>query len=82
MKSKGVERLLRLLLVLLGIGIGLAVCQLGLQWYRLANDSVMPAWVPPAGYIGMGLLAGFTVVMMFINRKRIVEDEKKNANIK
>ena len=27
-------------------------------------------------YIGMGLLSGFTVVMMFINRKRIVADEK------
>ena len=28
-------------------------------------------------YIGMGLLAGFTVVMMYVNRKRIVEDEKE-----
>lgn len=64
MKSKGVERLLRLLLVLLGIGIGLAVCQLGLQWYRLANDSVMPAWVPPAGYIGMGLLGGLVFLLL------------------
>jgi len=31
-------------------------------------------------YIGMGLLSGFTVVMMFINRRRIVADEKQNMN--
>ena len=30
-------------------------------------------------YIGMGLLSGFTVVMMFINRRHIVADEKANA---
>ena len=30
-------------------------------------------------YIGMGLLAGVTVVMMFINRKRIVEDEQRHS---
>ena len=31
-------------------------------------------------YIGMGLLAGFTLVMMFINRRHIVADEKASAN--
>ncbi|MBP3823568.1 MAG: PTS sugar transporter subunit IIC [Bacteroidaceae bacterium] len=30
-------------------------------------------------YIGMGLLSGFTVVMMFINRRRIIADEKASA---
>ena len=29
-------------------------------------------------YIGMGLLSGITVVMMFINRRRIIADEKAN----
>ena len=36
MKSKGLERLLRLLLILLGIGLGLAAFQLGLELYKLA----------------------------------------------
>ena len=64
MKSKGLERLLRLLLVLLGIGIGLAVAQLGLQWYRLANESAMPAWMPAAGYAGMGVLGGIVFLLL------------------
>ena len=65
MKSKGLERILRLLLVLLGIGIGLAVCQLCLQWYRLANtDAKMPAWVPAAGYTGMGVLGGLFFLLL------------------
>lgn len=64
MKSKGLERLLRLLLVLLGIGIGLAIFQVGLQWYQLANASTIPAWVPPAGYIGMGLLGGIVFLLL------------------
>ena len=64
MKSKGLERLLRLLLVLLGIGIGLALCQLGLQWYRLASDTAMPAWIPGAGYAGMGVLGGLIFLLL------------------
>ena len=32
-------------------------------------------------YIGMGLLSGFTVVMMFINRRRIIADEKRNVKV-
>ena len=65
MKSKGLERLLRLLLVLLGIGIGLALCQLGLQWYNLANrDASIPAWIPGAGYAGMGVLGGLIFLLL------------------
>ncbi len=66
MKSKGLERLLRLLLVLLGIGIGLAVCQLGLQWYRLANGdgTTIQAWIPVAGYTGMGVLGGLLFLLL------------------
>ena len=65
MKSKGLERLLRLLLVLLGIGIGLALCQLCLQWYRLASgDSAIPAWIPGAGYTGMGVLGGLVFLLL------------------
>ena len=59
------EKLLRLLLVLLGIGIGLAVCQLGLQWYRLANaEAAVPAWLPAAGYAGMGVLGGLIFLLL------------------
>ena len=65
MKSKGLERLLRLLLVLLGIGIGLAVFQVGLQWYRLANGSgAVPAWLPAAGYTGLGVLGGLVFLLL------------------
>ena len=65
MKNKGLERILRLLLVLLGIGIGLAVCQLCLQWYRLANtDKNIPAWLPAAGYTGMGVLGGLIFLLL------------------
>lgn len=65
MKSKGLERLLRLLLVLLGIGLGLAVFQVGLQWYQLANKDVnIPAWVPAAGYAGMGAIGGLVLLLL------------------
>ena len=65
MKSKGLERLLRLLLVLLGIGIGLALCQLGLQWYRLAaGNAGIPAWIPGVGYTGMGVLGGLIFLLL------------------
>ena len=65
MKSKGLERLLRLLLVLLGIGIGLALFQVGIQWYNLANrDASIPAWIPGAGYAGMGVLGGLVFLLL------------------
>ena len=70
MKSKGLERLLRVLLVLLGLGIGLTVCQLGLQLYRLANrDISIPAWIPVAGYSGMGVLGG--LIFLLLSRRII-----------
>ena len=65
MKSKGLSRLLRLLLVLLGIGLGLAAFQVGLQWYRLAHQDVnVPGWVPAAGYIGLGLIGGLVFLLL------------------
>ena len=65
MKSKGVGRLLRILLVLLGIGIGLAIVQVGLQWYQLANKDIsIPAWIPVAGYSGMGALGGLILLLL------------------
>ena len=65
MRSKGMEKLLRLLLVLLGIGIGLAAAQLGLELYRLSNRSAdIPAWVPVAAYAGMGLLGGLVLLLL------------------
>ena len=65
MKSKGLERLLRLLLVLLGIGIGLAIAQLGLQWYRLSNtDPGVLRWLPLAAYTGMGVLGGLVFLLL------------------
>ena len=65
MKSKGVGRLLRILLVLLGIGIGLAIFQVGLQWYQLANKDIsIPAWIPVAGYSGMGALGGLILLLL------------------
>ena len=65
MKSKGLERLLRLLLVLLGIGIGLAIAQLGLQWYRLSNtDPGVLRWLPVAAYTGMGVLGGLVFLLL------------------
>ena len=59
MRSKGTEKLLRLLLVLLGIGIGLAAAQLGLELFRLSNPNadILP-WYPMAAYAGMALLGG------------------------
>ena len=65
MKSKGLERLLRLLLVLLGIGIGLALFQVGIEWYNLAyKDAGIPAWIPGAGYTGMGILGGLVFLLL------------------
>ena len=68
MRSKGLERMLRILLVLMGIGIGLAVFQLVFQLFQLANPNTsIQAWIPVAGYTGMGLLGGL-VMLIFSTR--------------
>ena len=68
MRSKGLERLLRILLVLMGIGIGLAVFQLVFQLFQLANPNTsIPAWIPVAGYAGMGLIGGL-IMLLFSTR--------------
>ena len=68
MKSKGLERLLRLLLVLLGVGIGLAVFQLGLELYKLANPNRgIWAWIPVGGYALAAVLGGL-IFLLFSNR--------------
>ncbi len=67
MRSKGLERLLRFLLILLGIGVGLTVTNLALQLYELANKKSgadIPAWIPVAGYVGMGLLGGLILLLL------------------
>ena len=62
------EKLLRILLVLLGIGIGLAAAQLGLALYRLSHQTAdIPAWVPVAAYSGMAVL-GCVVFLLLNNR--------------
>ena len=68
MRSKGLERMLRILLVLMGIGIGLAVFQLVFQLFQLANPNTsIQAWIPVAGYTGMGLLGGL-IMLIFSTR--------------
>ena len=68
MRSKGLERLLRILLVLMGIGIGLAVFQLVFQLFQLANPNTsVQAWIPVAGYTGMGLIGGL-IMLLFSTR--------------
>ena len=68
MRSKGLERLLRILLVLMGIGIGLAVFQLVFQLFQLANPNTsIQAWIPVAGYTGMGLIGGL-IMLIFSTR--------------
>ena len=70
MRSKGMEKLLRFLLVLLGIGIGLAAAQLGLALYRLSHQNAdIPAWVPVAAYTGMAVLCG--VILLLLSRRII-----------
>ena len=65
MKSKGVERLLRFLLVLMGVGIGLAVTQIGLDLYRMANpDTIIPTHYPMLGYTAMGVLGGLVLLLL------------------
>ena len=68
MRSKGVEKLLRFLLVLLGVGLGLAVTQLGLELYRTSNpNTVIPAHYPIISYVAMGTLGGL-IFLLFSNR--------------
>ena len=57
---------MRLLLVLLGIGIGLAVTQVGLGWFREYNPDY-PKWLPVAAYVGMGVLGG--VILLLLSRR-------------
>ena len=65
MRSKAMEKLLRLLLVLLGAGIGLAVAQLGLALYRLSYQNTdIPAWVPVAAYTAMGVLGALILLLL------------------
>ena len=66
MKSKGLERLLRLLLILLGAGIGLALFQLVLQLLELTKKEI-PPWLPVAGYTGAAVL-GALILILFSNR--------------
>ena len=65
MKSKGLERLLRLLLILLGVGIGLAVFQLGLELYKLAypNRGIW-AWIPVGGYFGAAVIGALVLILL------------------
>ena len=59
------EKLLKLLLVLLGIGTGLAVAQLGLALYRLSHQTAdIPAWVPVAAYTAMAVLGGLILLLL------------------
>ena len=70
MRSKAMEKLLRLLLVLLGVGIGLAAAQLGLALYRLSHQNAdIPAWVPVAAYTGMAVMGG--VILLLLSRRII-----------
>ena len=62
-KSKGLERLLRLLLILLGVGIGLAAFQLGLQLFSLANPNTgIKPWIPVVGYLSAAVLGGLILL--------------------
>ena len=68
MRSKTLEKWLRFLLVLLGIGVGLAAAQLVLSLYRLSHQNAdIPAWVPVAAYAGMGFL-GALILLLLNNR--------------
>ena len=59
------EKLLKLLLVLLGIGIGLAVAQLGLAVYRQSHQTAdIPTWVPMAAYTAMAVLGGLILLLL------------------
>ena len=70
MKSRGMEKLLRLLLILLGVGIGLAAAQFGMELYRLSDHTGdIPAYYAMAAYVGMGVLGG---VILLLCSSRII----------
>ena len=59
------EKLLKFLLILLGIGIGLAVAQLGLAVYRQSHQTAdIPTWVPMTAYTGMAILGGLILLLL------------------
>ncbi|SMC94569.1 Uncharacterized conserved protein YacL, contains PIN and TRAM domains [Aristaeella lactis] len=65
MRSKAMEKLLRFLLVLLGIGVGLAAAQLGLALYRLSHQNAdIPTWVPVAAYSAMAVVGGLLLLLL------------------
>lgn len=60
MKSKNVERLLRFLIVLLGVGIGLAITLFAVQLYQLAypDKPGIPVQYLGIAYAGMAIIGG------------------------
>lgn len=65
MKSRRVERLLRFLIVLLGVGIGLAVVLLAEQIYIGAFPGTeLRLWWLGVGYAGMGLIGGVVFYLL------------------
>ena len=70
MRSKAMEKLLRFLLVLLGIGVGLAAAQLSLALFRLSHQNAdIPTWVPVAAYSAMAVLGG--LILLLLSRRII-----------
>ncbi len=66
MKSKGLERLLRLLLILMGAGLGLALCQLCLQLYDMSHGS-RGAEITVGSYTAAAVI-GALIMLLFSNR--------------
>ena len=64
MRSKALEKWLRVLLVLLGVGVGLAVAQLGLVLYRQSPGAVDLPWITMAAYVGMAVLGGLILLLL------------------
>lgn len=58
------EKWLRVLLVLLGIGVGLAVAQLGLVLYRQSPGAVDLPWITMAAYAGLAVLGGLILLLL------------------
>ena len=65
MRSRGVERLLRFLLVLAGVGVGLAAAQLGLELFRMANQEIhLTPYQLMLVYAGASLLGGLILLLL------------------
>ena len=65
MRSRGVERLLRFLLVLAGVGVGLAVTQIGVELFRMTNAEIrIRPYYLVLGYAGMGLTGGLILLLL------------------